>query len=660
MLFSILLGAFFICLILMENGISWWYAALVSVGIAFLSPQIGRLGGHFSLAWVFWIPMMAWFIIRFNKWHSLIWSLIMGITTWIGGLMHFYYLVFFGFLIGGYWLYRFVLYKKTSTLWYRDLLHFTLQYILPVLLLQLMVITNDGVTDRPTYPFGFQSSIAHPVGVFFPSGSPWNFVPGILTVFNHISWESFSYIGTVALAGFIFGTVWLVMQAIKKESFFKVCDDKTINVIFWISVLALLFSFGIPFIFGMEGFFSQFGIIRQFRVLARFSWLFYYMLNIIVFSALYSRAFGARQNMKWKITAILAIVLLWTEAAFNVHGIAPYLNNRFPELEKGSMQQKNWLSEFKSFEYQAIIPMPTFHIGSENLWTEGSNESKKNTLLFSLQTGLPTTGAILSRTSISQTFMQDAILKEPLQRLEIVDYLSDDRPFVILKMNDYDPTEAENKVLKYAAGIKKTPEFTLYSLPVTSMKSMHEVLRREVIFQYDTLKLSQRKSFIISDSLRFVHLFSFDEIASKPSLRGGGAFHFPGGEWKTCVIDTLRGMGIGKKITIGFWVYNFQKDGYVRSQFRICHRKPGDNKQLRMETVDFFNHIKAYKDEWALIELDTEISYESEIIELAVRNNIVPASTFILDELLIREKGTDVWQTGDKFLILNGRKFLRR
>jgi hypothetical protein len=660
MLFSILLGALFICLILMETGVAWWYASLVSVGIAFLSPQIGRLGGHFSLAWVVWIPLMIWFIIRFDKYRSWLFSLAIGLITWIAGLMHFYYLGFFGFIIGGYWLYRFVLYKRTLTYWYRDLLHFSIQYLLPVLLLQLFVFIHDGVTDRPGYPFGFQSSVAHPVGVFFPSGTPWAFVPRILTVFKHIPWESFSYIGTVALAGCVSGLVLIIVRIVRKRAVGKISDHIILNLLFWISLVALLVSFGVPFIFGLQHYAEKFGFIRQIRVLARFSWLFYYIVNIVVFAALYRRAFGAGRHIIWKIAAILAIILLWTEAIFNLHGIAPFLNNRFPDLEKGTRQQNNWVNVFNSSEYQAIIPLPYFHIGSENLWIDGSNESKKNTLLFSLKTGIPTTGVILSRTSISQTFMQDALLKEPLQRLEIVDYLSDDRPFLILKMNDYHPTDAEYRVLKNASEIKKAPTFTLYSFPVTALKSMHEVLRREIIARFDTLKLSQRDGFLISDSLRFVQLFSFDNIPSKPALRGQGTFHFPGGEWNPFITDTLHGLGIGKKITIGFWLYNYQKDGYVRSQFRISHREPGKNQPFRVETADFFKHIKAYQGDWALIEADTEVPCENDIIELAVRNNIIPASFFLLDELLIREKGVDVWQSDDKFLILNGRKFLRR
>lgn len=190
MLLSILLGALFIFLILSESGVSWWYAAIAATGIAFLSPQLNRLGGHFSLSWVFWIPLVAWLIIRFDRSRWLIYSLLLGVTTFMAGFLHFYYVGFIGFLVGGYWLFRFVDYRRASTFWYRDVLHIFLQFILPLLLLQLLVLLNDDVIDRTDYPFGYQGSTAHPVAVFLPSGTPWAFVSRFLTVFKHINWES--------------------------------------------------------------------------------------------------------------------------------------------------------------------------------------------------------------------------------------------------------------------------------------------------------------------------------------------------------------------------------------------------------------------------------------------------------------------------------------
>lgn len=659
MLFSIIFGAVFLYLILAECEVAWWYAAVVSVGIAFLSPQIGRLGGHFSLAWIFWIPMIAWLIIRFDKNRRLIDTLIIGVSTFLSGLMHFYFVAFFGFLIGGYWFYRFLFYRKTSTFWYRDLLHFFLQYIIPVLLLQLLIILNDDVTDRPYFPFGFQSSIAHPVGIFFPSGSPWAFVPKILTVFKHISWESYAYIGTVALAGIVTGLVLFISRIFKKDHFHFKCHSIPVNVFFWISVVALLFSFGIPFVFGLKEFSGSFGFIRQIRVLARFSWLFFYFINIVVFAAVYQYAFIIRPKMHWKILSGIAVLLLWFEGAFNVQGIAVHLNNRIPELEdrKNLSPDNSWIKKINSSDYQAIIPLPYFHIGSENIWEDGSDESKRNTLLVSLKTGLPTSGVILSRTSVSQTFINYALFTEPLERMEVVDYIENEKPFLVLLMNGYGPSEAEKWLIKNAVPVQTTNKFTLLSLSVDQIRRLPETWRQNTILKFENSRLTSRNGFLVSDTSAFFRYVSFDQQLSSKSLRGGGAFTFPARQWKRMVEDTLKTLPAGKKMLAGFWIYHYQKDGCLRANLELVQKNKTTGKTVGHIYTDFFRHIKAFQNEWALVEFEFETKSDDEIIQVAVRNSVLPNADYIIDEFLIREKGMDVWKKEGKSLLLNGRCF---
>jgi len=658
MMFFLLAGSVFIALILSESGVSWWYSSLAGVGIAFLSPQIHRLGGHFSLAWVVWIPMMIWLIMQFDKKRSWWLSVIIGLVTWMAGHMHFYYLGFFGFIIGGYWFYRFVRYSATQTYWYRDLLHFSVQYILPVLLLQLYVVINDGATDRPGYPFGFQSSFAHPLGVFLPSGSPYAFVPRTLTFFNHISWESFSYIGTVALLGLVIAAVALPVRKLLRKPPLGLTENTLLRVMFWISTAALLFSFGIPFVFGLKEYVSEWGIVRQIRVLARFSWLFYYVANIVVLVALYRLFTQKERPWWWKLPALAALPLLMTEACFNTGNMASHLNNRVEvnRPEDIGISSRN----FQPADYQAVVPLPWFHIGSENLWVDGSDESKQLTLFFSLLTGIPTTGTILSRTSLSQTFMLDAMLREPLQRLEIVDYLTDDRPFLVLKMKDDRPGPAETRLLKECVLVNEGEKADLYSLPVNVLKSIHEIRRREVIRNYDTLTLYTKGNLSVSDSALFFIMHSFDETVSRQVLRGSGSFLFRSRQMTHMTRDTLHGLSAGKKLTIGFWLHQYFKDGYVRGKLTITHRNPEDSRQSGRETVDFFRHIAGYKGDWVLIELESETLFQDEILELAVSNEVLPGEVFVLDELLIRESCLDIWQEEKGFLLYNGRKFKRR
>ncbi|MBN2262974.1 MAG: hypothetical protein JW735_08680, partial [Prolixibacteraceae bacterium] len=70
MILSMILASIFIFLILKKLKLSWWFASPVALSIVFLSPQIQRMGGHFSLSWMFWIPLSIYLLMRFNKKES--------------------------------------------------------------------------------------------------------------------------------------------------------------------------------------------------------------------------------------------------------------------------------------------------------------------------------------------------------------------------------------------------------------------------------------------------------------------------------------------------------------------------------------------------------------------------------------------------------------
>jgi hypothetical protein len=662
MLLSLLLGALFLYLILTDHGIDWWYAGIVAAGIAFLSPQLGRMGGHFSLSWVFWIPLTSWLILRFDRTRWLIYSLLLGVTTFLAGFLHFYYIGFIGFLLLGYWLFRFLWYRKASTFWYRDLLHVFLQFILPVLLLQLLVQIHDDVTDRTTWPFGFDGSTAHPVGIFLPSGAPWAFVPRIFTVFRHISWESHAYIGTAALAGSLAGLFFIGRRIRRRQPFWKVSPVRSMNVLFWVSFGALLFSFGIPFIFGLEFLYDYLGPFRQLRVLARFSWLFFYFINLVVFASLFRKAFAAQSRWWWKLLAGAAVSMLLFEAVFNTRGIAVHLNNRIPLLEdtENLLPENQWVRSVSPSDFQAILPLPWFHVGSENIWIDGSEEGKETAMVASLKTGLPLAAAMLSRTSLSQTFMSHALLLEPLQRLELADYLPTEKPLLVLVMKDYAPAPSEQWLLRGTTPITETDKFALLSLPVGHIKSHHETWRRKIIDQFNTSRLYRREGFLLSDSAAFFRVHGFDDLGSAETLRGTGAFTFTGGEKLLLSADTLTGVPAGQTLTSGFWICHYQEDATLRTRLDIVQKEAATGEVVSENSFQLFRHLKAYQGDWALVEFDLITKTSGEILEMYLHHDVLRKGEFTADELLIRQQGVDVWLSTDRTLLYNGRTYIRR
>ena len=172
MLFSFLLAAVFLCLIFIELKISWWFAALAAVGIIFLSPQIGRLGGHFTLSYALWLPLMIWLLIRFDRNKSFLISVLIGFVTFLAAGMHMYFFALFGFLFLFYW--GWILLSKQMPLKdYKWILHVFVQMILPFLVIQTMISLTDTVTDRTTHPWGFFTYRANPATVLLPLNRPY-------------------------------------------------------------------------------------------------------------------------------------------------------------------------------------------------------------------------------------------------------------------------------------------------------------------------------------------------------------------------------------------------------------------------------------------------------------------------------------------------------
>lgn len=662
MLFSIVLASLFIYLIFKEMGVKWWFGSLAAVGIALVSPQIGRMGGHFGLSWLFWIPMVVYFIIRFDRTRKVPYTLLIGIVTWCAGMMHFYFVAIIAFLIGGYWFFRFFWYRQAKTFWYRDAIHIFFQFVLPLLIVQFTTMLNDDVTDRTAWPYGLFAYLAHPVGIFLPDKMPWLIISQHITVFRHISSESLAYIGTPALIGFFAGSVWMIRKAISKQSFLKVTHLSSLNVMFWVSVVALLFSFGLPMVLGMKGLADYIGPLRQLRVLARFSWIFFYIFNIIIFAALYHRAFHGEAKWFWKVLAGGAIVLLFVDGFYNVRNVAHVVKNRVPAMEdrENLTEANSWVNQIQADKYQAIIPLPYFHMGSENIWIVAEHGVKEATMIASLKTGLPTVGVELSRTSISQTYHNYALFTEPLERLEFPDFLPDERPFLLLVMNGYQPSEQEQRLVGNARILTTAPDFMLYELPVAVLRRLNLIYKEEVVERYQEAGTFEPNGWQKTIPEAYFVTETFDDQPSGVTFNGNGALSYPARQWQTVWHDTLTDVPSGTTLLVSFWVYNYRNDGYLRTNIEFYLKNPANGQTSTYIYSDFFRYIKAFSGDWALIEFPFETQNDSEVAKFSIRNNVLPKADFAIDELMVREQGLEVFRRDNRWLWYNNRRVVMR
>lgn len=628
MLLSIVLAVIFIFLIFTELKISWWFAAIASVGITMLSPQIGRLGGHFSLSHLMWLPMLIWLLMKFDQNKSYLLSFLIGLTTFLAAGMHMYFFALFGFLFLFYWV--FTLYTGQMKLKdYRWALHVFIQLILPLVLVQILTGFNDTVTDRTTHPWGLFAYKAHPATIFLPLHKPYAAFLKLVGIKAEYEWEAFAFIGLVSLIGFIAGIYQMIIRIKQKQPWWKVSENKLITVFLWASVASLLLSFSIPFNLGLAFLLDYLGPIQQLRALARFSWLFFYLINILVFIGVFHLM---KRGLVMKMIAISALSFLLYDGYLNVKEYAPRLNNRIAELEDTSntSPENAWVKWINPSDYQAILPLPYFHVGSENVWLESKCDIKRQSLIVSLKSGLPSMGVALSRTSISQTYKSLGLACVPVSPYRILSDLPSQKPLLLMVDHCNDLNQAEKNLVRHSSMVWQGPVFSFYSLSVAQLDTIAHIGQKA--FESEMLSIREGNA----DTTQVLYFNGFDSNQTKDAFFGTGAFTGEIGDWNHLADLTIKNGMPGDTCEILFWAKGYEKDLFARSIIEFV-QKDGD------QTVDYkfdqFQHFyTSLKEDWMRIRIPFVLRTSNDRVMLSVRNGDLKHFKLVVDDLLIRKK----------------------
>ena len=658
MLFSIVLAALFIFLILRYFNLPVIVSVILGVVLPFLSPQIGRLGGHFSLAYVYFIPLMIYLLIRFYD-HRTYWiSIIIGLVTLLAAFTHFYFLGFFGILLLFYWMVL-IINERSKFGNYRVFLpHIIIQIIVPVICLQLYSIINDPVTDRTSSPWGFLYYRAYPESVFLPIGKPYGrFLDNIMT-FNHIDWEGWAYIGLVGLAGFVFILVRIGIKIWNKEfsSILRITDHKLLNIFFWASFAALMYSFGLPFILGLEGLLDHLGPVQQMRGIARFSWLFFYVINIVTFYLLWNWLKEKRRSMTYWIILLVPLLFMFYDAWLNARSMEYYMNNRIPLLDdrENRLIDNQWMSEIDPNDYQAIIPIPYFHIGSENIWIEGRCESIKQTFIASIKTGLPTNGVLLSRTSIGQSFNNIEMMMEPYRHPSIIKDLPNQKPFLIIASKCDELNKGESYLLTKANYITENKLFALYSIHVNTLNNLAWEQSKLVFTESNTKELIPSGEFLLSDSSKGFFYNGFEESPVGQSYLGRSGYSGKMEEYNAIFHGNLPNSNNDTLFVVSFWLFDARKDLVPRSTIEFALTDSSGH-LVQAEYRNLGNLYTVFDGDWVLLEYPVISRDPGSTLKVTVWNPNLRKETLYIDELLIRPLLMDVYRITEGGVSKNNR-----
>ncbi|HJZ40051.1 MAG TPA: hypothetical protein VJ203_06775 [Bacteroidales bacterium] len=648
MLFCLVIAPLFLYLIFTGLGVGTLLSILASVGIAYLSPQLDRFGGHFNLSYVCAIPLMILLLMRFFKKPSAWLSVLIFLTVMTGALTSFYFYGFFAVLILFFYGAYLAGNEKLFPNKYAWALHLFIQLVLPFLILQAFYI-SDHITDRPAYPWGFLVYRAWPQSIFLPFGRPYGqFLHSWLNT-GYIDWEGYAFVGMLAFAGTIVFLVRFVKKTIVKkfDLLLQVTPNRQLNILFWAAMASLLYSFGLPFILGLEGLVDLIGPVRQMRGVARFSWIFFYVMNIITVYWLWNW-WASRGRKPWKTFALAAaLLMLCTDAWYNVRNRGVWLNNSMPALTDKNLElpENQWINHIDKSRYQAIIPLPYFHIGSENIWIDGGCEIVTQCFIAIKNSGIPCTGAMLSRTSISQTVNNMALMLEPSCSSVDMGKFPSQKPFLMMVARCELLSDHERLLIKHATAVDSSGSFGIYELPFNTFRNIADSIAAAAGKEYLNLSLYDHDGMRSTDStLNFRYVDS--GIVGKAKNRN------------TLFNANLPHADTGVVYIVSFLMDQVRTDLYPRTRATFIETDSTGN-IIREESFQVFEQFRMIDGDRVLVEYRFRLSDPANRISLTLQNKTLRNKPLRVDNVLIRPENTNLYFRTKEGIWKNNRYYCR-
>lgn len=632
MLLGIVLCAVLVYTLQRRFGIGPWWAACTSILIALMNPQVQRIEAHFALAYA-WVVPLVWLLLlnAIARKRRLFWLIVLVLTITLLGFIHPYHLAIgslFTMAAAGVIMLQSFLNKKLDlAAW----LPVFVAGVLPIVVFKVFGSLTDPVADRMTDPFGFLFYHAKFETVFWPGYGPMQDFWVLLTKIKVDKWEGRAYVGIVGGVVLLFVVARLLYRILNRKwsSVFRLSNHSELNTSIFAATIMLLFACAFPFkIPELQGLVDYLGPLKQFRSLGRFAWIFYYVYTVFAAYFIWNILEQLLQkNLKNIAVGIgSAIVLIWAAEAL-VHLKIHAEKDR----QHNALQQHDLTDEMESFlvenpnQFQAILPIPFFHIGSEKYFITGDGRTEAASMVLSEGSGLPLAATMLSRTSVSET--AEMLSLTQIAKWRDISYLEqiNEKPLFILQEKLLPMRAYEQRWINLADTLGENDVFRWLRLDPQDLKN--DIQHNKELVQN---KIEKNES----DSMYFYK--SFDDESEHTGYKGQAHQIIPEDYVLTIneAVDTafaITGIWrasawiyIDPELVSNPWLEYRGYDEWGNELYRITNRG-------RITDID---------GDWgrAVIDFDADA---------AVRHAIVAAGPMrLLDELLIRPVDATIIQKG--------------
>jgi hypothetical protein len=522
------------------------------------------------------------------------------------------------------------------------------------------MILNDKITDRSPNPYGFFVYHSNFTNLFSSPQLPlFTWINKNWFQKTSVDFEGWAYIGLVADIFLITLLLNWVFNLFKKPIFNFLPDDFRpyfSRLLIAGGIMAYL-SCSQPFIMeGWEYLLEYTGPYKQFRSTGRFAWAFYFAVNIIAFGGFYYLI--KRIKNKWlKVILFLSIISVSLYEAYTFHSSAKvfrgYEMKQPPELVEG--KEFTTVTDIDFSKYQAIVPIPLFLVGSNNIELAGSAYIVQQALVLSIQTGLPVTGAMLTRSSHRQSFDQIQLVTKPYRYPTIFKDYKNEKPLLLLRSH----TDKKEDDLKYghlldeSVLLHQSEKWSLYEMELSDFQKRIDKKVNKIENEIKNDSLFKINEFLSTDSTEnFVYL-NFDTLNSDNPYFGKGQYKGHVGLDNCLFIGKLLNANPDSVYTLSIWV-DVMPDRFATTIFKVSEKLENGHVNLVGQNSPGWGFKVLDTNGWVLLEIPFRISGPDVEVTVSFKKQEDYDRRYMsVDELLIKPKRINLYRKADDYIWKN-------
>ncbi|NNC94828.1 MAG: hypothetical protein HKN92_04650 [Chitinophagales bacterium] len=438
-------------IVLYRLKINIYLAVLFAVALAWMNPMSLRIFGHFNLSLSFIWPLLVILLLGlFNKVLEgkvlNTYLLLLGVTIVVMSFIHLYYLALIVSLVfPAIVLFAIFYFKKVKAIFFLAVSSLMIGVSTTAVYLTIR-LTDSFYHIRPESAQGYNWSEWRIkmqdlcTSYFFLTFKPLG---------KHTDWfiERFVYLGTafifLLLLVLIVFSVYKPFKAAVKERWTNGTKTHFIFIIFLASLFGFFMSQGekihFPFTqMSMANIFNPLyylgmltDFFTHFRALGRFAWPFCFLLSILL---IYTFQF----ILKITINVWLRVILVFFVSVLITVDTYDYMVFYKKETKKKNLFEAVSIPKLDYKEFQAILPIPFFQVGNENLELTLDDRQIWSQLVFpiSIRSGLPLMSAKLSRVPEDHSSLLMDVFSDGRLPSELTKLMKTNKPILIIHRNE--------------------------------------------------------------------------------------------------------------------------------------------------------------------------------------------------------------------------------